>query len=234
MFGDILGFAGDLLGIKSQESANDQNIKMQREFAQKGIRWKVSDAKKAGIHPLYALGASTHMPTASIKGSQDAIRSAGDRLGNIADGHTRRIKGLTEKNLEADIALKMARASEVAKRAQKLNSQQDFDLLSAEKLDNPKPRMKLHKKRQPIDTVIGRLLPDTKPGYIDADRIPDRYGDEAKDVLGLVALWNDYWRDSGHSLANTTAGKAIHNFKIWLSKDKRNKRKPKVITPYMR
>lgn len=37
-----------------------ENIKLQKKFAQEGIRWKVADAKAAGIHPLYALGASTH------------------------------------------------------------------------------------------------------------------------------------------------------------------------------
>ncbi len=32
---------------------------MQKEFAQNSIRWRVADAKAAGIHPLYALGASS-------------------------------------------------------------------------------------------------------------------------------------------------------------------------------
>lgn len=36
-----------------------RNIKYQREFAQHGIRWKVEDAKAAGLHPLAALGANT-------------------------------------------------------------------------------------------------------------------------------------------------------------------------------
>lgn len=31
----------------------------QKEFAQHGVRWKVDDAKAAGLHPLAALGAST-------------------------------------------------------------------------------------------------------------------------------------------------------------------------------
>lgn len=35
------------------------NLAAQKEFAQNGLRWKVEDAKAAGIHPLYALGAST-------------------------------------------------------------------------------------------------------------------------------------------------------------------------------
>lgn len=33
-----------------------QNMAMQREFAQSGIRWRVADAQAAGLHPLAALG----------------------------------------------------------------------------------------------------------------------------------------------------------------------------------
>lgn len=36
----------------------DRNIALQKEFAQNGIQWRVEDAKKAGIHPIYALGGS--------------------------------------------------------------------------------------------------------------------------------------------------------------------------------
>lgn len=35
----------------------EKNIQLQREFAQHGIRWRVEDAKAAGINPLAALGA---------------------------------------------------------------------------------------------------------------------------------------------------------------------------------
>lgn len=35
-----------------------ENMALQREFAQNGIQWKVEDAKKAGIHPIYALGSA--------------------------------------------------------------------------------------------------------------------------------------------------------------------------------
>nr|DAV66438.1 MAG TPA: minor capsid protein [Microviridae sp.] len=61
--GSAIGAVGSLIG--GSMSANNQqamaglNYKAQKEFAQNGIRWKVEDAKRAGIHPLYALGAST-------------------------------------------------------------------------------------------------------------------------------------------------------------------------------
>lgn len=79
MFGEILGAAGSLIGgligRESQEDiANQQeriardNMQMQKQFAQEGIRWRVSDAQAAGIHPLYALGAQipTYSPSSYI------------------------------------------------------------------------------------------------------------------------------------------------------------------------
>lgn len=64
-WGDIIvpgiGLVGDYLAADKQadadREANERNLQYQREFAQQGIRWRVEDAKAAGIHPLYALGA---------------------------------------------------------------------------------------------------------------------------------------------------------------------------------
>lgn len=43
----------------SQEENWAADRQLQKEFAQMGIQWRVEDAKKAGIHPLAALGAQT-------------------------------------------------------------------------------------------------------------------------------------------------------------------------------
>lgn len=63
MLGDIIGGIGNIIGgIMGRDSAEDmatRNMQMQKKFAQEGIQWKVEDAKKAGVHPLYALGAQT-------------------------------------------------------------------------------------------------------------------------------------------------------------------------------
>lgn len=50
---------GGFLGRSSAADINASNTALQREFAQNAIQWKVADAKKAGVHPLYALGAPT-------------------------------------------------------------------------------------------------------------------------------------------------------------------------------
>lgn len=62
--------AGGILGANSAQNVAGMNYEAQKEFAQNGIRWKVEDAKRAGIHPLYALGASTqgYSPTAGYTG----------------------------------------------------------------------------------------------------------------------------------------------------------------------
>lgn len=78
--------AGSLIGGKSSENAADKNAAMQREFAQNGIRWKVEDAKAAGIHPLYALGAQTHSFSPSyVGGDYSGVGIAGQEIGRAID-----------------------------------------------------------------------------------------------------------------------------------------------------
>lgn len=53
-----LGSIGKLLDIGVSYENRDKNFEMQERFAKSGIRWKVADAKAAGLHPLAALGMS--------------------------------------------------------------------------------------------------------------------------------------------------------------------------------
>lgn len=61
--GSVVGAVGSLVGGNQAKQNAQQMAQMnyaaQKEFAQNGIRWRVEDAKKAGIHPLYALDANT-------------------------------------------------------------------------------------------------------------------------------------------------------------------------------
>lgn len=63
MLGDLISgvsnFASGLLGQKAVDDQARENVKNQVRFAKKGIQWRVQDALKAGVHPLYALGAQT-------------------------------------------------------------------------------------------------------------------------------------------------------------------------------
>lgn len=81
MLGALVGAAGSLLGglfgqsaaesgaraaikgakinAKAALKAGRMNLRYQKMFARSGIQWRAKDAKKAGIHPLAALGAQT-------------------------------------------------------------------------------------------------------------------------------------------------------------------------------
>lgn len=76
--------------LAAQESAtqqSDQNVQLQREFAQHGIQWRVADAKAAGLHPVFALsgGGASYTPQATQvfqDNSPAYLASMGQTLGN--------------------------------------------------------------------------------------------------------------------------------------------------------
>lgn len=83
----LIGAGSALLGgwMGSASSSDDvQNqIKFQRRSMKRGIQWKVEDAKKAGIHPLYALGSPGFSPSPVIGGQSNmgnAVKDAGAYL----------------------------------------------------------------------------------------------------------------------------------------------------------
>lgn len=84
MLGAIIGAGASLASSLLGKQSADKNIKMQKQFAQQGIQWKVADAKKAGIHPLAALGANTHS-FQNVVGDYSGLASAGQDLGRAID-----------------------------------------------------------------------------------------------------------------------------------------------------
>lgn len=78
--------AGGLASHFTGKSAANQQYQHQKEFAKSGIQWKVQDALKAGIHPLYAMGAQTtsYQPT-SVGGSDFGLPDAGQNIGRAID-----------------------------------------------------------------------------------------------------------------------------------------------------
>lgn len=83
----IAGIGSMISDIFGGDDDYQQRLQMdtQREFAQNGIRWRVEDAKAAGLHPLAAIGATgpSYSPVITAGGS-----SLGDRLGGVRDSLT--------------------------------------------------------------------------------------------------------------------------------------------------
>lgn len=134
--GALIGAAGSLLGgifsdRSSRRAADDVNRQqresvsesnaLQREFAQSGIRWRVEDAKAAGLHPLYAIGANvpTYSPTIGAFTAPDrsglgrGLAEAGQHLGRAVQAQQSPAErtaqmlslGLQRAQLEREVAL---------------------------------------------------------------------------------------------------------------------------------
>lgn len=98
-------FAGGLLGglINANETrkANQNNANLQREFAQNSLSWKIEDAKRAGIHPLAAIGAPTYGAAPSFVGGD-----FGSSVAQSAGALGRAFAEKQDKGLELDIERK--------------------------------------------------------------------------------------------------------------------------------
>lgn len=81
---------GGALNAYYAGKAADVEYGRQKEFAQNSIQWRVNDAKKAGLHPLYALGGhgATYSPQAALGddyGISEASRYVGEGLARSAE-----------------------------------------------------------------------------------------------------------------------------------------------------
>ena len=170
MFGQIagalIGAGASYLGQKkaNQQAANQAagNAALQREFAQQGIRWRVEDAKAAGIHPLYALGASvpTYSPvSASFGNTASDFAQAGQNIGRAIDS--------TRTQAERDEATELAFYRK--KRAQ-LENDLLREQIRASRVNNP-PSPSANGDPNKAEEVVGRsnpatgLLPEKPQGW---------------------------------------------------------------------
>lgn len=79
---------GGIFGSNSAKKQQQAQLELQEDFAKKGIQWRVKDAQKAGIHPLYALGAQTsQFSPIAISGNDfgAGIAAAGQDIGRAID-----------------------------------------------------------------------------------------------------------------------------------------------------
>lgn len=89
-FGIDLGISpGEWFGEDRPDEQRQQNVHLQKEFAQNSIQWRVNDAKAAGLHPLYGVGASgtSYSPNAVTVGDGTTISA---RPGTPGEGMQRR------------------------------------------------------------------------------------------------------------------------------------------------
>lgn len=205
MWGPLISAGANLIGgffnREAQADANAQRMQLanaqmaeQRHYATHGIRMRVKDAEKAGIHPLFALGASTSSYTPQTVGveaetglgnamssmGQDisrafhATRTAPERATAFDDA----VKAFQLKNMELDTEIKKAT---LASAVQRLKQNENppipvsgpFEVPEAKKSEEQQPLMWMgHRVRTPRDTSPAKAVEDNlgddifSPGFI--------------------------------------------------------------------
>lgn len=198
MLGAILGAAGSLFNTFMQSNTNKENaaaqerinaanleqarannemqakyaqlnLDQQREFAQQGIRWKVDDAKAAGLHPLAALGAQVSSFSPISVGTSSADLRAS----------TATAPSIDFSSLGQDLSRAEAAGSTSGERTSKLAQQvaKVMGALTIEKagLENDLLRTNIAKTR----SQIGPPIPIPKPG---PERTPSGYAVTEDDI----------------------------------------------------
>lgn len=194
---------GGFLNREQQEDFNENqkyqaalNRDMQRQFAQEGIRWKVADAKAAGIHPLYALGANTvsyspvsvggapdtSLGTSFANAGQDVSRaiSATRTAPERADAYTKTVQdlSLTKMGLENDL---------LASQIRKLNQAGGNPPLPGGPFATPEDATPAERPQ------LGGLgyKWETYPGASNAEEAEKRYGDIGEEFAGIANFLQD-------------------------------------------
>ena len=97
--------------LETQERINMQNLANSKEFAKNSIQWRVQDAKAAGLHPLYALGAPTMSPPTMRAGQEHYGGGLGKSLSSMGQLLDIKFKKEQVESAKLDNALKKKQIS---------------------------------------------------------------------------------------------------------------------------
>ncbi|AXB22588.1 minor capsid protein [Alces alces faeces associated microvirus MP21 4718] len=174
--GAVGSIAGGLLssgGSDNSMALSQMNYEHQKEFAQNGIRWKVADAKAAGLHPLAALGANTasYTPSGVIGGSsgQDYswLGDAGQSIGRAVEA------GMSRKE----------RAAMQAQREQSSQIQLETQRAQLENQNLQNQALKMDMVRQMAsDAERAYTHQQLGPNFPGSPTLIDGQGDSARDT----------------------------------------------------
>lgn len=206
MWPAIIGAGASLIGsaISARGASKTRKLAGKQFDAQmdETIQRRVTDAKKAGIHPLYALGASSGAsPTASISGQSSTgsiigtgIAEAGRQIQSAMDPVSR----AQVRQLDASAGRDEAEALYIASKTKREEQEAISGPVSTFPATEPSP---FRGKPIGIDTPMGLFKPE-RPNM--AEDLEQHYGG-AMDALGLVQFLDEWWnRPERKAAANKT------------------------------
>lgn len=209
---------GGLMDKKAADNANkvqmdiaNQNIALQKDFAQQGVRWKVNDAKAAGIHPLFALGANTtsfspvSVGTTADTSMGDMARGMGQDLSRAVQAtRTATEKETAYQDAVKDLTLKKAGLENeyLAAQIAKIKQGSTPSMPSGGKgttFDPANIPQGDVEERPPL--AVGGKEWGTYQGATNAEDYEKRYGDIGENIAGVA----NFIQDTFHNLSRTQA-----------------------------
>lgn len=178
--------------IRQSEATNrmqmdmaNKNIALQKEFAKMGVQWKVEDAKKAGIHPLYALGANTmSFSPVSVGSSTPNLSpdtSMSDAVGSMGQNISRAMAATQTKEQRAMNALQ----------------------LENQALQNEELRLRIRQNTNPNPPFPGSDSGNFMPGQGDSPLVLVKPKERAASAKGRPAQEAGWVPDVGYSRTDT-------------------------------
>lgn len=195
IIGGLFGSSSARDAARANAAQAARNEQVQYDFAKNSIRWRVDDAKAAGIHPLYALGAptvsyapqslgatgDTSMANAFSAAGQDlsrainTTRTGGER--DAAFNQTVQALTTTRMGLENELL-----SSQIAKLRQTPNPPMPTI--------GPVPEATKHEPRPLLHTGDGQW--STDPRVSNSEEWQKRYGEPAEWAMAPYILWRDF------------------------------------------
>lgn len=114
--GPAIGAAGSILGgvFGGSNDRSHEQEKLAKKMYKRAITWRVNDAKRAGIHPLYALGAAAPSAPQLIPGQSNMGSAVKDAAHFVADAiQNRRLQKAQIGLIEAQTRVADAEAARV-------------------------------------------------------------------------------------------------------------------------
>lgn len=214
----ISGVFGLGQSLMNQSSADKdrtlaaQQYNHQKEFAQNSIQWRVNDAKKAGIHPLYALGSQgiSYAPSSFSSMPDTSLSDAGNAVGSAVASfagqkQAKELHELQKASLIEDIRGKQL-ANEMSQKELSRMGQSGAShstLLQSNLAGQASPVTQSGATKTTSKGLVGTGIGDILPGYEVVER-----------ANGHFALFPKQGTTAGESYSEGTFGKVSHRLNL--------------------
>lgn len=214
MLGGIIsaigGLAGSYLNNKSAEKRQNEAYAREDFYNRNRIQLTVEDAKKAGIHPLAALGASS---VGSIGTAVQPLGSSG--VGDaVADGAAAIAKALPKETAKLEVENAQLRNEALRADIRKSDAETTrllSDATSRSAVARVGDATRGGKEVMELKGFGGVMKKN--PNWSDAQDVEDRYGNIVESVYGLGALVGDAYHNYGRWLGPSSwwkKGPTVH------------------------